>query len=284
MYSVVGSDGQVYGPVNQETLRTWCEEGRIVARTNLIDPISGRVLRAEDLDDLRPLLLAEPPIAEAPPIAPPPLPPLAPESVGTGTVGPYTPPSGGQVQAPTTGYEATPYPGQMPYPGAPTGPTFVSATQVNVHTPPGPQSYGVGGMPQQGAIAHPHQGPYQQPPHAGATVQVNNVVAYHPGQQQQYPPPPQQQSWGPHQAYGAYGPHSGVSSRSKVTSILLAFFLGTLGIHRFYLGHNGVGIAMLLITVLSLGFLAPITGIWAIIDIILIAVGNLRDQDGKPLS
>ncbi len=34
--------------------------------------------------------------------------------------------------------------------------------------------------------------------------------------------------------------------KSKSTAALLAFFLGGLGIHRFYLGQNGVGILYLL--------------------------------------
>lgn len=74
------------------------------------------------------------------------------------------------------------------------------------------------------------------------------------------------------------------SSRSKVAAALLAFFLGTLGVHNFYLGHTGRGIAQLLITVLSLGFLAPFTAIWALIEFVLILTGSLTDADGRPLS
>ncbi len=33
--------------------------------------------------------------------------------------------------------------------------------------------------------------------------------------------------------------------KSKLTTVLLAFFLGGLGIHRFYLGQNGIGILYL---------------------------------------
>ena len=46
--------------------------------------------------------------------------------------------------------------------------------------------------------------------------------------------------------------------KSKMTAGLLAIFLGGLGIHRFYLGNNGLGVVMLLITVLSLGLLSPL--------------------------
>jgi len=34
--------------------------------------------------------------------------------------------------------------------------------------------------------------------------------------------------------------------KSKSTTVLLAFFLGGLGIHRFYLGQNGMGILYLI--------------------------------------
>ncbi len=74
------------------------------------------------------------------------------------------------------------------------------------------------------------------------------------------------------------------SNRSKIAAGLLAFFLGTLGIHRFYLGHTGTGIAMLLITVLTFGFGAIVTGIWALIDMILIFTGSLRDVNGLELA
>jgi len=47
MYSVVGSDGQVYGPVDMATLSRWIAEGRIVPTTELIDPIDGRRIQAQ---------------------------------------------------------------------------------------------------------------------------------------------------------------------------------------------------------------------------------------------
>ncbi len=74
--------------------------------------------------------------------------------------------------------------------------------------------------------------------------------------------------------------------KSKVTTLLLAIFLGGLGVHRFYLGHTAMGIGML--ALFGLGFLScglawiPL-GIWSLVDIILIAVGNVRDSDNQPL-
>lgn len=60
-----------------------------------------------------------------------------------------------------------------------------------------------------------------------------------------------------------------------LTTLLLAIFVGYLGIHRFYTGHIGTGVLMLL----TLGG----CGIWTIIDIILIATGSFKDGNGNPL-
>lgn len=71
--------------------------------------------------------------------------------------------------------------------------------------------------------------------------------------------------------------------RSKVGAALMAFFLGVLGIHRFYMGHNGTGMAMLLITVLTCGYGSFITVPWAIVDFILILTDSLPDANGRKL-
>ncbi len=65
------------------------------------------------------------------------------------------------------------------------------------------------------------------------------------------------------------------SEKSKVAAILLCFFLGGLGVHRFYVGKVGTGLLMLF----TLGGL----GIWTIVDLIIIVCGNFRDKEGKLL-
>ena len=54
--------------------------------------------------------------------------------------------------------------------------------------------------------------------------------------------------------------------RNKFVAAILAFFVGTLGIHRFYLGRTGSGIAMLLLTCTVVGLL--VTWPWSVIDTI----------------
>jgi len=66
------------------------------------------------------------------------------------------------------------------------------------------------------------------------------------------------------------------SSKSYVTALLLSFFFGVFGVDRFYLGHVGVGLGKLF----TFGGL----GIWALIDFILIATKNIKDNQGIPLA
>ena len=65
---------------------------------------------------------------------------------------------------------------------------------------------------------------------------------------------------------------SGNSEKSFVATLILCFLLGFLGVHRFYVGKTGTGILMLL----TLGGL----GIWALIDLIVIATGGFKDSKG----
>lgn len=67
--------------------------------------------------------------------------------------------------------------------------------------------------------------------------------------------------------------------KSTAVAFLLCIFLGTLGAHRYYMGKTGSAIAMTLITILTLGFGAIITAIWAFIDLFLITSWLREDQD-----
>jgi TM2 domain-containing membrane protein YozV len=66
-----------------------------------------------------------------------------------------------------------------------------------------------------------------------------------------------------------------MSEKSFVATLVLSILLGGLGVHRFYVGKIGTGIVMLL----TFGGL----GIWTLIDVIIIAVGNFKDSNGLPI-
>ena len=73
--------------------------------------------------------------------------------------------------------------------------------------------------------------------------------------------------------------------KSKIAAGILGILIGALGIHNFYLGYTGKGIAQLLITVLSFGILAFIPAIWGLIEGILILTGSINvDASGIPLA
>ena len=66
-----------------------------------------------------------------------------------------------------------------------------------------------------------------------------------------------------------------MQKRNFTVAILLSVLLGSLGADRFYMGYTGLGVLKLL----TLGG----CGIWALIDIVMIATGNLKDADGNDL-
>ncbi len=102
--------------------------------------------------------------------------------------------------------------------------------------------------------------------------------------------PPQQPAAQPAQAYTPAQPYapaaptyiptqpgvqSGVSPLSRTVALLLCFFLGYLGVHRFYVDKIGSGIFYFLT--------GGIFGIGVLIDLILILVGSFNDSKGLPI-
>jgi hypothetical protein len=65
------------------------------------------------------------------------------------------------------------------------------------------------------------------------------------------------------------------SDKSMTTAVVLGLLVGQFGVDRFYLGYTGLGILKLL----TLGG----CGIWALIDVVLIALRKVPDSSGRPL-
>ncbi|MFB8227815.1 TM2 domain-containing protein [Cellulosimicrobium sp. NPDC055967] len=66
------------------------------------------------------------------------------------------------------------------------------------------------------------------------------------------------------------------SPKLLLPAVLLCFFLGTLGVHRFYVGKIGTGVLM----ILTLGAF----GVWTLVDLIMLIVGAFRDKEGRKLT
>ncbi|UNK45382.1 TM2 domain-containing protein [Arthrobacter sulfonylureivorans] len=170
-----------------------------------------------------------------------------------------------------TGANPTKPIGQPPH-GGPAGqpsgqqPDGASGEQPST---PGQQPYGASGRPYSQHPPQPGQ-PYGQPygqpgPQYGQSGQ--------PGQPGQ---PYGQQYYGTPQGY--YYPEQ----KSRLVGGLLGILLGGLGVHRFYLGHIGIGVLQIVVTFLTFG----VGAVWGFIEGIMILVGAepfKRDARGVPL-
>ena len=125
-----------------------------------------------------------------------------------------------------------------------------------------------------------------------------------PQPQPELKPKPQVQAQ-PQQAAKVTEPEP--ADKSKFTAAILCFFFGGFGIHRFYVGKIGTGVAMLCLYLLNLiAFFAIVAywenfedlesiqfyalsviggiGVWVWVDFIMILCGAFRDKDGKILT
>ena len=69
-------------------------------------------------------------------------------------------------------------------------------------------------------------------------------------------------------------------TKSRLAAGILGILLGGFGIHRFYLGYVGIGIAQIAVTICSCG----VGALWGFIEGILILTGSMNeDAKGQPL-
>lgn len=111
----------------------------------------------------------------------------------------------------------------------------------------------------------------------------------HSAQPPQPPGPPPYQPY-PQSAYGdpiaPYGRHpltgEPLSDKSKLVAGLLQLLglVGIAGIGRMYLGYTGLGVAQLIVGLVTCGIGAAI---WGTVDAVLILVDKVRDPQGRPL-
>ena len=63
--------------------------------------------------------------------------------------------------------------------------------------------------------------------------------------------------------------------QSKTAMILIAFFLGGFGVHRYMMGYKNWWVQLI-----TLGG----CGIWALVDLIRIIAGDMKMSDGRSLT
>ena len=172
------------------------------------------------------------------------------QTVPLHAIGPSTPRWAGSATEPTVQLPAAgPRPAWVPLPAPPPAPA--------------PARYGapVAWAPEPSRWDRPAPNPYDPAPPAAWVLQ----------------PDPRQLAY----QQGLYA-----ARKSRVGAGVLGLLLGVLGVHNFYLGRSGVAVLQLLLTVLSLGVLAPLVWLWSTTEAVLILLGTpsfAADRRGIPL-
>ncbi len=93
-------------------------------------------------------------------------------------------------------------------------------------------------------------------------------------------PPPMPPAMPPPPLPGGLAPPRPASAaKSHALYVVLALFIGSFGIHNFYVGRSGRGMVQMLITVCSFGLLVWVVWIWSFIDVLTVTT----DGDGVAL-
>lgn len=185
-------------------------------------------------------------------------------------------------QSQTETFQAQPYTqaqSQVPYTQTQTYPLSHAPSPSHTQVPAPAQVLTHASYAQSQQQLHPQQQAQpqlpspQQQPQPQATMQYGQpnpqqaqvTMQYGQPYPQQAPytqpyPPQQQASYTQVQVFTNSQPAGGGPTKSKVAAGLLAIFLGTLGIHKFYLGRTGEGILILVLDIL-LGWTFIVPGI-----------------------
>ena len=181
-------------------------------------------------------------------------------------------------------------PAQVPAPEAPAFPQASAPVYDEATATPGSTTYGTAyDAPAASSYAQPEQGYGVPGPDANAQGAYGADAYGQPGYEQAAYAAGQQAYGQPaygQPAYGqpAYGQPVVGAPKQWIVAVLLAFFLGTLGIHNFYLGYTTKGIIQLVLTITVIGIF--VSGPWALIDFIMLIMRSgsyATDAQGQPL-
>ena len=180
---------------------------------------------------------------------------------------------------------------EVPVPEAPSFPQASAPSFDEATATPGSTTYGTAydaASTQPGHDAAANQAPYgaQDGAQPGFAQPGFEQAAYAAGQQAYGQPGYSQPAYGqPGYSQPVYGqPVVAGPPKQWLVALILGLFFGGFGVHNFYLGYTNRAIIQLILTITVFG--APITGVWVLVELILILMRSGSygyDAQGQPL-
>ena len=180
---------------------------------------------------------------------------------------------------------------EVPAPEAPSFPQASAPSFDEATATPGSTTYGTAydaASTQPGPDAAANQAPYgaQDGAQPGFAQPGFEQAAYAAGQQAYGQPGYSQPAYGqPGYSQPVYGqPVVAGPPKQWLVALILGLFFGGFGVHNFYLGYTNRAIIQLILTITVFG--APITGVWVLVELILILMRSGSygyDAQGQPL-